>query len=104
MIKELIKIANRLDSLGLKREADTIDSILKKVAAPKSIQHTKTCPIHETENIPFRQFGEMGFGHYGAMKCYLCSKEEEVGIRESKEEAQRAWDKSQGRSSDEFDF
>jgi hypothetical protein len=32
MIKDLIKIANRLDSLGLTKEADFLDSIIKKVA------------------------------------------------------------------------
>jgi hypothetical protein len=38
MIKELIKIANRLDYLGLKKEANIIDSIIKSSsdgAAPK---------------------------------------------------------------------
>jgi len=33
MIKELIKIANRLDALGLKREADTVDGLIKRFAA-----------------------------------------------------------------------
>jgi len=33
MIKELIKIANRLDTLGLKREADTVDGLIKRFAA-----------------------------------------------------------------------
>lgn len=33
MIKELIKVANRLDTLGLKREADTVDGLIKRFAA-----------------------------------------------------------------------
>lgn len=32
MIEELIKIANRLDDLGLIKESDIIDSILKKIS------------------------------------------------------------------------
>jgi len=32
MIKELIKMANHLDSMGLKREADSIDNLIRKVA------------------------------------------------------------------------
>ena len=35
MIKELIKIANRLDSIGHKREADAVDGIIRKIAADK---------------------------------------------------------------------
>ena len=35
MIKELIKIANRLDSIGRKREADAVDGIIRKIAADK---------------------------------------------------------------------
>lgn len=33
MIKDLIKVANRLDSLGLAKEADYLDAIIKKLAA-----------------------------------------------------------------------
>lgn len=33
MIKDLIKIAGRLDSLGLKKEADFIDSLISKIAS-----------------------------------------------------------------------
>lgn len=32
MVRDLIKIANRLDTLGLKREADGVDSLIKKIA------------------------------------------------------------------------
>lgn len=32
MIKHLIKMANTLDSIGLKREADAVDSLIRKVA------------------------------------------------------------------------
>lgn len=33
MIKDLIKVANRLDSLGLAKEADYLDAIIKKLAS-----------------------------------------------------------------------
>lgn len=32
MIKDLIKMANALDSMGLKREADSVDNLIRKVA------------------------------------------------------------------------
>jgi len=32
MLKDLIKVANSLDSLGLNKEANIIDSIIKKIA------------------------------------------------------------------------
>ncbi len=32
MIKDLVKVATKLDSLGLKREADYIDSLIRKIA------------------------------------------------------------------------
>ena len=34
MLKNLVKIANRLDGLGLTKEADLLDSIIRKLAAP----------------------------------------------------------------------
>ena len=33
MIKNLVKVANRLDSLGLTKEADTLDAIIRKLSA-----------------------------------------------------------------------
>ena len=33
MLKDLVKVANRLDSLGLTKEADTLDILVKKMAA-----------------------------------------------------------------------
>jgi len=32
MLSKLAKIANRLDSIGLTREADTLDSFMRKIA------------------------------------------------------------------------
>ena len=34
MLKDLIKMAGELDALGLKREADIVDSLIKKFASP----------------------------------------------------------------------
>ena len=34
MLKELVKVANRLDHLGLQKEADLLDQIIKKMAWP----------------------------------------------------------------------
>jgi hypothetical protein len=35
MIKDLVKIAQKLDSIGMKKEADAIDSIIRKVATKR---------------------------------------------------------------------
>ncbi len=32
MLRELVKIANKLDNLGLNKEADTIDNLISKIA------------------------------------------------------------------------
>lgn len=32
MLKELLKVANKLDALGLSKEADTVDSLIQKIA------------------------------------------------------------------------
>ena len=37
MLKDLIKVANYLDSLGLKKEANNIDSIIKKIAGSEDL-------------------------------------------------------------------
>jgi len=42
MIKNLVKVANRLDSLGLTKEADTLDAIIRKLAAESDPEITKS--------------------------------------------------------------
>ena len=32
MLKELLKVANKLDALGLSKEADTVDALIRKMA------------------------------------------------------------------------
>lgn len=34
MLKELLKVANKLDALGLSKEADTVDTLIQKMASP----------------------------------------------------------------------
>lgn len=41
MLKDLIKVANRLDSLNLKKEADELDRIIKKLAWPWDAEPNK---------------------------------------------------------------
>ena len=36
MLKELVKVANRLDHLGLQKEADVIDNFIQKVAGGRN--------------------------------------------------------------------
>jgi hypothetical protein len=42
MIKELIKLSNHLDSRGLRREADYLDAVIKKIAQPEPPAETLT--------------------------------------------------------------
>lgn len=44
MLKDLIKIANKLDSLGLTKEADFLDNIIKKIALEENILEYKVAP------------------------------------------------------------
>lgn len=37
MLKDLIKLANHLDQKGLRKEADTLDRIIKKIASGKEV-------------------------------------------------------------------
>jgi len=53
MIKELVKVANRLDSLGLKREADAVDRIIRKIASSEKSYH--------------KEFGSGDYGIYHIM-------------------------------------
>lgn len=40
MLKDLVKVANKLDSLGFQREADVIDTFIKKVLDEKGVDYT----------------------------------------------------------------
>jgi len=42
MIKDLIKVANRLDSLGLAKEADHLDAIIKKLASEPGLENVNS--------------------------------------------------------------
>lgn len=44
MVKDLVKIANRLDSLGLQKEADVIDSFIHKISANRYRPQSYTPP------------------------------------------------------------
>lgn len=35
MLKDLVKMASKLDTLGLSKEADTIDALIRKIASRK---------------------------------------------------------------------
>jgi hypothetical protein len=41
VLKDLIKVANRLDSLNLRKEADELDAIIKKLAWPWDAEPNK---------------------------------------------------------------
>ena len=52
MLKDLIKVANRLDALGLQKEADVLDQVIKKMAWPwdeEPMKITKDVKIGDEE-------------------------------------------------------
>lgn len=82
MLKDLVKVANRLDSLGLHKEADFLDSLLRKEAATEFLPEP---PLNkedvakafedyfkwssQLENLKVTSLewvgtGELGFPHY----------------------------------------
>ena len=61
MIKELIKLANHLDSKGLRKEADYIDALLEK-AASNSFESALTEAITQGfSSSPFSQESPLGW-------------------------------------------
>ena len=52
MIKELIKLANHLDSRGLVKEADALDSILIKISDSQAERNTESLEGADTETLP----------------------------------------------------
>jgi len=61
MFKELIKIANKLDSLGYFKEADLIDSILKKSMLPGSFDFPEGHSPDPKERKKYETFKEIHF-------------------------------------------
>ena len=53
MIKDLIKVANYLDSLGLNKEADAIDFLIKKISSDESAQNKMN--ITEEQNAALKE-------------------------------------------------
>ncbi len=51
MIKHLIKVAAELDAAGFRKEADQVDSIIKKIAKSKPIIFPKDAPTRNAEWI-----------------------------------------------------
>ena len=48
MIKKMVKVSNKLDTLGLTSHADAIDNILKKMAGKKKVLYTAVFPKDES--------------------------------------------------------
>lgn len=40
MLKDLVKMASKLDTLGLSKEADTIDALIRKIASREDELHS----------------------------------------------------------------
>ena len=64
MLKNLVKIANRLDELGLTKDADLLDSIIRKLAAPPLediVPMNKWEPINSNYQINPRGKGPLSY-------------------------------------------
>lgn len=55
MLKSLTKIATKLDSLGLTKEADAIDALLVRHAAKNEVSETVNSPQLDTSGMTFNQ-------------------------------------------------
>jgi len=49
MLNDLIKLANRLDSIGLTKEADAIDGVIRTFAGKKDDDFIALDPVEELE-------------------------------------------------------
>ncbi len=68
MLKDLVKVANRLDSLGFSKEADFLDSIIRKIAA----MNTGTPPYMNAGTGDFElEMGEDGNWDYPVNKTII---------------------------------
>jgi hypothetical protein len=56
MLKDLIKLANHLDSRGLTKEADYLDNIIKKVSENKT--YDRISPV-EVKGVPLRNIEDI---------------------------------------------
>ncbi len=77
MLRELSKVASRLDSVGLTKEADFIDSVIRKLAGESDSFE----PQDETELLGDREFGE------DEVYSDILNPEEAVSIMEEAGEA-----------------
>jgi hypothetical protein len=76
MIKKLVKIANKLDSLGFQREADVIDTFIKKVLDEKGVDYTYNWNVNwsrEGEEYEPSVKTAMDFGE-DYLRCDECGK------------------------------
>ena len=76
MIKELVKIANRLDAMGLKVEADGIDSLIRKIAGEHRDELED--PGDWSESKWDSQAGTFGKNEYTVVQLYKMDGETPV--------------------------
>ena len=65
MIRGLVKIANKLDSSGLVKEADILDSIIKKVANDPDFDDIDSDFFSEEENERYFKDNDLRFSEEG---------------------------------------
>ena len=56
MLKDLVKMASKLDALGLSKEADVIDNLVRKIAANHDPMYDPDAPTYD-EDVPFSELG-----------------------------------------------
>jgi hypothetical protein len=63
MLKDLVKMASKLDALGLSKEADTIDALIRKIASNYDPRNDPDSPMYDPdaptfdEDVPFSELG-----------------------------------------------
>ena len=66
MLKDLVKVANRLDSLGLTKEADTLDFFIQKEAS--DFAHRRGIGSHNLDRLVYNRHT---FSHRELLICFL---------------------------------
>lgn len=82
MLKNLVKIAGELDSIGLTKEADVVDSIIRKVSMHLGEGYL-TCDECGTRFSEFKAGSKTIRGHHVCPQCSGDVSQKEVDRRRS---------------------
>lgn len=69
MLKDLVKLANHLDSKGLEKEADALDSVIRKIAG----SGRRRGQSGDNKEFEERYKSPAGYDTMGRKECEVCS-------------------------------